>query len=136
MFFLYMLLIVALMAVFSVILTRMTVKIMGKLGGEAIYKLHESAEFVSNTGLVPPFWRDKAERRLMRVRAGGGADGNIHRLEDAARRRYLRQLRKLIHYAKNSSTIADEETRDTLVGRLRGTMTNWKTMSWKDMTGS
>jgi hypothetical protein len=136
MVFLYMILVVVLVGGFFVVLIRVVAKVMEKLGGETIYKLQQSAEFVSSAGLVPPFWRDKVERRLNRGRRKGGSQKRIIRLEAAARRRYIRQLRKLIHFVKNSSTIADEKDRDTLVVRLRGTMTSWKTMSWKDMTGS
>ena len=136
MFFLYMLLVIALMVVISVVLTKTTVKVMGKLGGEAIYNMHQSVEFIMNTGLVPPFWREKAEKRLNRLREGSTPEEILRRVERRVRRRYLRQLKSLLKFAENTSTVEDEETRDTLLTTLNDAYRKWRKMSWKDMTGS
>ena len=134
--FLYMLLIVVVMGGFIVLLIRVVVKTTERLGSGVIFHQQQSAEFVSNTGLVPPIWREKVERRLVRARDQGESETSISRLEAAARRRYIRQSRKLIHFTSNSSTIANEEIREILVGKLRKTMTNWKSRSWAEITGS
>mgnify|MGYP001028052526 CR=1 FL=1 len=54
--FFYVILIIAMMVVMATFLTKGTVALMGKLGGETIYRLHNSAEYIVNTRSVPPEW--------------------------------------------------------------------------------
>ena len=135
MFLLYLLLAVVLMAGLSVFLTRMTVQMMGKLGGETIHKLHESAEFILNTGKVPPFWREKTERRLKKALSEKVSSSRIAKLERPVRRRYLRQMKKLLQFAENSSTVSDEETREILTAGLKKARKTWLATSLSEMTG-
>lgn len=135
MFFVYLAAVVVFMVVLSVFFTKATVRIMGKLGGETIYKLHESAEFILNTGLIPPFWREKAEGKLRSARENNSPQESIAKIEGQVKRRYLKQMKKLLHFARNSSTVTDEEARAILVAGLEKARDRWLTSSLSDMTG-
>jgi hypothetical protein len=135
-FFLYVAAAVVLLAVVSVLLTRAAVKLMGKLGGETIYRLHESAEFISRTHRVPPSWREAAEERIALLGKQGIDDDRLGRTERRARWRCLRQLEKLLHFVDNSSTIADEEARNILRRELLSAFQEWRRQSWSEMIGA
>jgi hypothetical protein len=136
MFFLYMVITVVIMSALMVFLTRMTLKVMGKLGGETFQRIHESAEFISNTRKVPPFWTVKVEKQINKLKSGNAGQDKIRRAEIKAKNRCMRQMKKLLKFAANTSTVADEETRDILIKTFTSTMAEWKEMTWSEMTGT
>ena len=135
MFFLYIVLTVVLISALMVFLTRLMVKVMGKLGGQTFQRLHESAEFITNSGKVPPFWIEKLQERLNRLKDRNPDERRIIQAELNSKKKCMRQMKKLIQFATNTSTVADEETRQILVNALTKAKREWSEMSWHEMTG-
>ena len=124
--------IVAIMIIASVLLTKGTVRLMGRFGGDTIHKLHKSAEFIIDTHKVPPFWREVLEKRLSRLQRKGD-EKVLRNAKTAARRRCLGQLKKLITYFQKSSTITDEEAREIVLSELNAAYEEWLDMDWDRM---
>ncbi|MBT3272660.1 MAG: hypothetical protein HN368_05870 [Spirochaetales bacterium] len=122
MFFFYIALTVVLISALMVILTRLMAKMMGKLGGQTFQRLYESAEFITETGRVPPFWTEKLRSKRR------------HQAEHSSKKKCMRQMKKLIQFASNTSTVADEETRQILIRALTRVEREWAEMSWNEMT--
>jgi len=126
-------LIVVIMIVASVLLTKGTVRLMGRFGGETVHKLHKSAELIVDTHKVPPFWSEPLEKRFSRLRERG-AETALRSAKAAARIRCLKQLQKVIAFFRRSSTVVDEEAREIILSELGAAYEEWLGMDWDRMT--
>ncbi len=107
------------MAVMATLLTRGTVKLMGRLAGETIQHVHESAEYIVEHHSVPPAWQAKLGKRLRGLRIEGTRSLDLRERHRArAKHACLRQLGKLIKHFQRTSLVVDEEARDILVSEL------------------
>jgi len=124
---------VAGMSVMAALITRVTVALMGRFGGEAVHRTMSDTEYIVERHAVPPAWKAGLERKHRGLRPGCGDAvlGEKHRA--LARQACLRQLGRLITFAKKSSVVADEETRAILVSELVGVDGEWRSRSWEGM---
>jgi len=84
-----------------------------------IGRKHRVLEELLNTGQVPAQWRQRYERR---VRLPG------RRQEPCldAKRHYLAWLDDLERYVQNTTLVADEETRETVLEQLDAIRASWE----------
>ena len=130
----YLAIIVAIMIAGATLLTKGTVALMGKLGGETIFRLHKSAESIVTDLKVPVQWRRKLEKRYPGLRdvCEDEAKKTAHR--EQARRLCLRQLDKLIVHFTKTSAVVDEEAREILLAELERAIDLWESHSWDEIT--
>ncbi len=130
---LWLFVIVAIMIVSATLLTRGTVKLMGRLAGETIQHVHESAEYIVEHHSVPPAWQAKLGRRLrgLGVSDTGSKRAAAHRVR--AKHACLRQLGKLVKHFQRTSLVVDEEARGILLSELSKVDEEWRSRSWGAM---
>jgi hypothetical protein len=86
---------------------------------------HRALEEISATGHVPAGWSRRYEARLARLR-GSSVDGaELKAVETRAVTDYVRRLDKLIQYAKTTSLVEGEGTREMLLEKLMAARTSW-----------
>lgn len=119
---LYLLLIIAVMAVSGVVITKFTFWMIGKMGHDYLTNTHRSAEFISKTGKLPPFWFNKKRYRYFSSLI----------LKFLA----LRKLKKIIAYFSRSPVAADDEARKIVVPRLTEVYNDWVDREWESMKGN
>lgn len=136
------LLAVAAMSVGAALLTRGTVALMGRFGGEAVQRIMQDTEYVVEHHAVPPAWKARLERRLGDLRTdsldsplGERSRGQAKRQRSRARARRwcLRALDRLVTFANTSSVVADEATRAILVAELALVREEWLVRDWDEM---
>jgi hypothetical protein len=120
-------------AVVAALLTRGTVAITGRLGGESIHRLLSSAEYIVEHHAVPPLWREELERKLGGLRPECGDSRKRAGHEARAKRACRRRLDRLVAFARRTSVVADEEARGILVSELVSTAGEWEAASWDRM---
>jgi hypothetical protein len=130
---LWLFVIVAIMIVSATLLTRGTVKLMGRLAGETIRQVHESAEYIVEHHSVPPPWQAKLGKRLRGLGIPDPASRQAAAHRARAKRACLRQLGKLIKHFQRTSLVVDEEARDILVSELETVEGEWRSRSWGEM---
>lgn len=121
-------------AVIAALLTRGTVAAMGRLGGGSVHRLLSSMEFIVEHHAVPPDWQGDLAKKLGGLRPGCGDGRKKARHEARAKRACLRELARLIAFARASSVVADEEARRILVAELTLVDGEWRTRGWGGMT--
>jgi len=114
----YIILIIALMALMSVLITKMSLWMISRLGHRYIETTHRSAEFIMNTRAVPPFWLKKREPLRSPL---------------YLKYRSLRSLKKIIRYFTTSTVAGDEESRRLIVTGLTEIYNEWTDREWEDM---
>lgn len=114
---LYILLLVVVMAGISVLILKVTFRMISTLGHKYIEKTHKSAEFIMETGQVPPFW---FKREIT--------------LPVLGKLICLRRIRKLISYFKNSTIAGEEGTRALIVSKLTRIHNDWTDLEWDDLS--
>jgi hypothetical protein len=130
---LWLFVIVAVMAIMATLFTRTTVKLMGRLAGETIQHVHESAEYIVEHHSVPLAWQAKLAKRSRGLRPEGAEPRLRERHCARAKRACLRQLGKLIKHFQRTSLVVDEEARDILVSELTLVDEEWRSRSWVEM---
>ncbi len=130
---LWLFVIVAIMVVSATLLTRGTVKLMGRLAGETIQQLHESAEYIVDHHSVPPAWQTKLGRKLRGLGVSDTASKKAAAHRVRAKRACLRQLGTLVKHFQRTSIVVDEEARDILVSELTQVEAEWRSRSWGEM---
>ena len=125
-----------LVAVIAAVLTRGTVAIMGRLGGESIQRLLSGAEFIVEHHAVPPDWRAELVKKLDGLRPGCDDGPKRARHEARAKQACLRRLDRLIVFARKSSVVADEEARGILIAELTQVDAEWRSRGWNEMTSA
>lgn len=116
--FLYIILVIFVMAASAVIIMKMTFWMISNLGHKYIEMTHKSAEYIINTGAVPPFWfknKRSKENPFM------------------AKLRCLKKTRKLIDYFKNNTISGDETTREIIVSKLTEIYNQWTEKEWEEL---
>jgi hypothetical protein len=144
-FLAYVLASVAALSLVVALLTRGAAVLVGRLGGQTIRLMHESAEHIVECHTVPPAWQERLARKrggaMGRAAARGATTvggcsapaASDPRSEAAARRVCLRQLDRLIKHFEGSSLVADEEARHLLLAELREARWEWASASWAAM---
>ena len=131
--FLNIVLIVIVMAVGATLLTKAMVSLMGRLGGNSIYQLHSSAEYIVHNHRVPSDWRERLEKRYRGLRD----DSLRPEVKEAHRRRAkriaIRRLDKLIEHFSRTSLVVDEEARAILVTELGNAREKWASSPWDEI---
>lgn len=135
MLFVYLVLVVALMAAVATVFTRTTVYLMGKYAGESINRIHRDTEAIITTHKVPEHWKTPWEDRLRTFDAQSAGDASRDRIERSAHRQSLKRIRTLIRHFERTSMIADEEARDLVLQELRSVYAHWQSSDWEHITG-
>ena len=116
----YILLIVAVMALMAVFITKMTLWMIYRLGHKFIEMTHRGAEFIINTGLVPPFWPENGKKLI--------------KAPFYLKYRALKRLRKTISYFKTNTVAGDDESRMIIVKKLTEIHNEWTEREWSEIT--
>jgi hypothetical protein len=90
-----------------------------------IGRKHHWMEEILATGAVPVSWRSAAAAKLAHQRRQGASVTQLKRRQQQLQQHYLRQFDQLIHYARTTALVADEETRQVLVAQLLAARTAW-----------
>ena len=132
----YLILYVVVISCMLVFFTKFMVYFMGKYGGETINKIHRSSEFIINTGKLPPWWIEcfqKGFEKAARIEDGGQ---KLEKYKEAAKRKCLKQLVKLIKHFKRTSLVEDEEAREMVLNGLTRAYEEWKKHPWDEISNS
>ena len=89
---------------------------------------HEVLEHVTDTGKVPQAWSKHYNRRLASLEKRGASSQRIESVQRAAKRQYLRRLRKLRRYVTTTSLVDSEATRTVLLDTLTTIAAQWESM--------
>ena len=82
----------------------------------------EWLDFVLDTGLVPPEWREKYEKAI----AKANSDNRVQRLKARARTDYLKRMDKLAEYARVSTLIPNDAERKQILKDLAEIRKEWE----------
>jgi hypothetical protein len=94
--------------------------------GAAIERHQRDLEFLLFTGRIPPNW-------MPRKPLPAADESTRSRAERRARRKALRNLKKLIGYYRHSPLVADEGERDSKIGRMKAVGESWKESQWEEI---
>jgi hypothetical protein len=95
------------------------------LAHRLIGRKHQWMEEILATGDAPLSWRTEIAEKLARQRHHANYAAAAHHLQHQLQRRYLRQFDGLIHYARTTALVADEDTRHTLLSQLQAARASW-----------
>jgi hypothetical protein len=99
------------------------------LAHRLIGRKHQWMEEILATGDAPLSWRREMAEKLARQRHHTNHADALHHLQHRLQQRYLRQFDGLIHYARTTALVADEETRHTLLSQLQAARAAWSIQS-------
>ncbi len=119
----YILLLLIVMVVGSILFLRGTLYMIAKLGSRYFERIHRSAQFITETGKVPPNWYIAAAGKTRFEKARN----SYHKM------RSLWRLRHLIKHFQRSDSVSDEETRHLIVDKLVDIYNQWIDLSWEEM---
>jgi hypothetical protein len=123
-----------LVGVVAALLTKGTVALTGRLGGQRVSRVLADAEYIIEHTAVPPAWRDELAKKHAGLRPGCSDASRKERHQALAKRACLRRLDKLITFSRKTSVVADEEAREILVSELVRVDEEWRSRSWEEMT--
>lgn len=106
------------MAGMAVVIMKMSFWMISKLGHKYIEMTHRSAEYIINTGTVPPFWYKNGKPKGTPI---------FEKLK------CLKKTRKLIEYFKNSTVSGDETSREIIVSKLTEIYNQWTDKEWEEL---
>lgn len=121
-----------LVAVVAALLTKGTVVLMSRLGGQRVSRVLSDAEYIVGCGAVPPAWRVKLEKRFRGLRPDAEPWARA-RHQARARRACLRELGRIRAFARTTSIVADEEAREILLSELIRVEAEWRDRDWDGM---
>lgn len=116
----WLLVIVAIAAILVVV--RLAAVLMGVVADRAIGSHHRAAEIIVNTGKVPPAWIKST------LPQPASPDQ-----ESQAKAAAIAKLDALIIRFTTSPLVADEETRQVLLGELRRAREHWQKSAWREI---
>ena len=122
-----------LIAVLAALGTRGMVALMGRFAGAKVSRLLADAEHVVERHAVPPGWQERLRERLRGLGPEGADAALTARHQARARRSCLRELDRLLSFARKTSVVADEETREVFVAELTRVREEWLAWSWAEM---
>lgn len=99
------------------------VLLMRVIAEKAIGSHHRAAEIIVTTGKIPPAWINRGMSQSMGSRE----------IEEQARKVAIARLDALIAHFGDSPFIADEETRQILLDKLRQVRRQWHILPWRDI---
>ena len=88
---------------------------------------HHALQSIVETRQVPDAWRKHP------IKDTELAAERVAAIQQQAKSRYLQQLDGLIAYARRSTLVADEETRQTLLVQLADVRAEWQTRAPQDL---
>ena len=133
--FLYIILVVVMMAIMATVFTKGTVYLMGKYGGESINRIHRDTEFIINTRKVPKGWQIPWEKRMSKLETGQSGKASRDRIEKSAHQQSLKRIHKLIRHFERTSMIEDEEARELVLKELKEVHAQWQSSNWEQIKG-
>jgi len=122
-----------LMAVVAVLGTKGMVAFMGRFAGQKVSRVLADAEYVVACHAVPPAWQERLRKSLRGLRSDCADPRLKARHQARARRWCLRELERLLSFAKKTSIVADEEARQVFVSELSRVHEEWRGRSWDEM---
>jgi len=122
-----------LVAVVAALGTRGMVALMGRFAGGTVSRVFADAEHIVDNHTIPPSWQQKLRKRLRGLRRDC-ADPRLKAWHQARARRWsLRELERLLSFARSTSIVADEESRQVFVTELRLVREEWLACGWEEM---
>lgn len=119
--FLWILAFVAFMIAFTLLYRLAVIRLSRKVGGN-VETNHREAQHVLSTRKPPPAWlADVAKRH-----AGAGSVNAGSQVGERARRDLVSRLEKLTGYFRRSPVVADDESREEIVGSLEEIRDEWQ----------
>jgi len=122
-----------LMAVVAALATRGMVSLMGRFAGGKVSRIFADAEFVVDHHAVPPSWLEKLRKNLRGLRPDCTDPQLSARHRVRARQACLRELERLLSFARKTSIVADEESRQVFVSELEKVREEWRARGWEEM---
>jgi hypothetical protein len=89
-------------------------------------KKHEAIEFILNTTTAPISWSKKYNQKMVAFDQLGGHNPEIKRVQNRAKKVYLRKIDKLIRYMKISNLVEDENARNQVISQLEYARSQWE----------
>lgn len=123
-----------LVGVVAALLTRGTVALTSRLGGERVSRLIADTEYVVEHHAIPPAWLAKLQENLRGLRSDGAGSRLRARHQARAVRRCLRRLDRLIAFSRKTSIVTDEEAREVLVSELMKVDEEWRSRGWEGLS--
>ena len=106
-----------------VLLIVLSSRLMGRVAGKAINNTHRAAQFILETGKIPPVWMKSLTRNLTGRPISEAIDG---RNGERARALLLRRLDRLTVHFEHSNVFEDPEARELLLMGLRNARDEWE----------
>jgi hypothetical protein len=122
-----------LVGLIAALLTKGTVVLTSRLGGERVSRIVADAEFIVEHHAVPPAWQGELARKLSGLQPECADSLKKAGHEARAKRACRRRLERLIAFARKTSVVADEEARGILVSELAAAAGEWEFASWGRM---
>ncbi len=97
---------------------------------------HRAAELIINEGEVPTPWIEKYRKRVTELRRAGGSEADIEAVADQARSSIGRELDRLVKYMETTRLVADEDTREVLIGGIHDRRDEWEDSGWRQFVDS
>ena len=122
----FLLIILAITAIFILLLRLIYAYLMkiADVAGSSFQKKLQNANFIAQTGMVPPEWAKRVNHKQSRTK------GRLAKL------RVRRKLSRTIAYFRHTSLVQDEQTRQELLRQLRSAQQNWRNKQWPEIAPS
>lgn len=122
-----------LVAVVAAFGTRGMVALTGRFAGGAVSRVFADAEHIVDSHTIPPSWQERLQKRLRGLRPDCADPRLSARHQARARRWSLRELERLLSFARKTSIVADEESRQVFVAELQRVREEWLARGWGEM---
>jgi hypothetical protein len=87
---------------------------------------HHVLQVLIETGQAPPDWSRPFQRKMAKLTHSHDNSAQIAKLQERARRHYLKELDRLVSYVQSSPFVDGEETRNLLLEKLADIRVGWQ----------
>jgi len=101
---------------------------MKAVAGILIVRKHEELERITANHDIPEQWTARHNERIIRLHRQGNLEKS-RKLQEAARRSYIRKLKRLTHYLRKTRLVDSEETRAYTLLQLESVRMKWEEQS-------
>jgi hypothetical protein len=122
-----------LVAVVAALGTKGMVALMGRFAGGKVSRIFADAEYVVEHRAVPPSWMERLRKKHRGLRPDCTDPRLAARHQVRARQWCLRDLERLLSFARKTSIVTDEESRQVFVSELLRVREEWRVRSWDGM---
>ncbi|GGD89181.1 hypothetical protein [Paenibacillus nasutitermitis] len=101
---------------------------MKAVAGILIVRKHEELERITASNDIPEQWTARHNERIIKLHQQGNLEKS-RKLQEAARRSYVRKLKRLAHYLRRTRLVDSEETRTYTLMQLDSVRMKWEEQS-------